>query len=221
MLPLWSPALASIRPDPGSARTWVEQELSRREYHQSPLQQLFGWLQEVWERLQVSAQNASPMSTGAAVLSLAVLAVLVGLLVSRARREPSRRVARDGLLGPGTVSAQRHREAALAALDHGSFGEAVVEAFRAVAARSVDRGLLEDRPGLTAHELAEALAPVFPDHAQALRAAATRFDLVFYGGERAVTADARAVLDLDEQLRRARPAPAAQGSDDLAGAVPR
>jgi hypothetical protein len=221
MLPHWSLALASIRPDPGPARTWVEQELTRREYHQSPVEQFFGWLQELWERLQVSAQSASPMSTGAAVLSLAVLAVLAGLLVSRARREPGRRVPRDGVLGPGTVSAQRHRDAALAALDRGSFGQAVVDAFRAVAARSVERGLLEERPGLTAHELAEALAPVFPDHAPALRGAATRFDLVFYGGERAVAADARAVLELDEQLRRARPATAAEGSDGLAAAVPR
>lgn len=221
MLPHWSLALASIRPGPGPARSWVERELSRREYHQSPVEQFFGWLQELWERLQASAQNASPLSTGAAVLSLAVLAVLVGLLVSRARREPIRPVSRGGVLGPGTVSAERHREAASTALDRGSFGEAVVEAFRAVAARSVERGLLQERPGLTAHELAEALAPVFPDHAPALRAAAARFDVVFYGGKHAVEADARAVLDLDDALRRARPAAATESSDDLAAAVPR
>ena len=221
MLAHWSLALASIRPDPGPARTWVERELSRREYHQSPVEQFFGWLQELWDRLQASAQNASPLSTGAAVLSLAVLAVLLGLLVSRARREPSRQASRDGVLGPATVSAERHRDAAQAALDRGSFAEAVVEAFRAVAARSVERGLLAERPGLTAHELAEALAPVFPAHAPALRGAATRFDLVFYGGLRAVEAEARAVLDLDEQLRRARPATPAERSDDLAAVVPR
>ena len=221
MPPHWSLALASIRPDPGPARTWVERELSRREYHQSPVEQFFGWLQELWERLQASALDASPLSTGAAVLALAVLAVLVGLLVSRARREPGRQVPRGGILGPGMVSAERHRDAALTALAGGSFGEAVVEAFRAVAARSVERGLLQERPGLTAHELAEALGPVFPVHAPALRAAATRFDLVFYGSEGAVEADARAVLDLDEQLRRARPTTRAQRSDDLAAAVPR
>lgn len=221
MLPHRWLALASIKPGPGPARSWVEQELSRREYHQSLVEQLLGWLQELWERLQGSALDASPLSTGAAVLALAVVAVLAGLLVSRARREPSRQVSRDGVLGPGTVSAERHREAALAALAGGSFGEAVVEAFRAVAARAVERGLLQERPGLTAHELAEALAPVFPVHAPALRGAATRFDLVFYGGEQSSEADARTVLDLDEALRRTRPATPVGRHDDLAAVVPR
>jgi Domain of unknown function (DUF4129) len=218
---LWSLAGAAIRPDPGPARTWVERELGRPEYHQSLVERFFGWLQELWERLQVSALNASPLSTGAAVLTLAVLAVLVGLLVSRARREPSRTVQHDGVLGPGAVSAQQHRDAALAALARASFGEAVVEAFRAVATRSVERGLLQERPGLTAHELAESLAPVFPAQVAALREAALRFDLVFYGGQRAVEADARAVLDLDERLHRTRPATPAERSEDLTVVVPR
>jgi hypothetical protein len=219
MLSVWH-AGAAIRPAPEPARTWVQRELSRPEYHESLLQRFFDRLGELWDRLQSTAMNASQLSTGAVVVVLVLLAVLVGLLLSRARRDPAR-LREEAALGARLTSPEQHRAAAEDALAARAFERALVEAFRAVAARSVQRGVLPERPGLTAHELAEGIAPVFPEQAAAVRDAAAGFDLVFYGGGRATAEQARSVLDLDERLRRTRPVPPEERSGDLAPAVPR
>lgn len=195
-----------LRPDPGPARAWVQQELSRREYHRSLLEQLFGWLGDLWDRLRGAALDATPLSTAAAAVVLVGLLVVVTLLASRVRREPVLR--RDGgqVLVPGSGSPDEHRSAAEAALAAGAVDRAVVEAFRALALRAVARGVVEERPGLTAHELAADLEPAFPSEAEPLRRSALLFDLVFYGDQPVTAPDARSVLDLDETLRTTRPA---------------
>jgi hypothetical protein len=202
----------SIRPDPGPARSWVERELGRSPYRQSLVQRFLSWLGDQWQQLQASALGASPLSTAAAALVLVVLVVLLVLVVSRVRREPLRASGRHPVLGQGPVSAQEHRAAADLALVAGDLGSAVVEGFRAVAARALERGVLEERPGRTAHELAAELAPVFPGFAAELVDCSALFDRVFYGEWSepgpvvGVTAqDARRVLDLDDGLRAARP----------------
>ena len=73
------------------------------------------------------------------------------------------------------------------------------------ASRSLRRGLVEARPGLTAHELAADLSSAFPQQADPLGRSAVLFDLVFYGEQDAEPGDVRSVLDLDESLRTARP----------------
>jgi hypothetical protein len=213
------PVPAALHPDPDTARGWVEQELSRPEYHQGLLERIYGWIVEEWYRLQAAALDASPLSNAAAVVVVVLLVVVVVLVASRVRREPMRTAAVDSGLVGTLVSADDHRRMAQAALESGRHDEALVEAFRAVAARAVQRGVLEERPGLTADELTAGLSPFFPDHAFALSQASTKFDLVFYGDVPAAPEDARSVLDLDEALRAARPARASTSA--LIGAVPR
>jgi hypothetical protein len=211
--------VTGLHPAPGPARAWLERELSRPAYHQSLLQRLLHWLDSVWERLSARALGASHLSTAAAVVLTVVLVALVLAAVSRARRNPS--AARDdhGAVSVADVSADEHRVRALRALDEGDAASALVEGFRALAARSVARGLVAARPGLTARELVTELAPRFPDHQGALVEAASRFDQVFYG-DRPVTEQAAAdVLDLEECLRQAWPL--AGLPSDSAVAVPR
>jgi hypothetical protein len=196
-----------IRPDPSAARTWLERELSRPEYRQSPVERLLGWLGDRWDALQAAALGASPLSTGAAVLLLVVLAVLVGLVAARVRRAPPGVPAAGPVLGSASVSAQEHRRGAEAAMAAGDHDRAVVEAFRTIAARAVERGLLEERPGRTARELATDLDPVLPAHADELTRASALFDQVFYGHRSAVAGEPSTLLDLDDALREARPGP--------------
>ena len=210
---------AALHPDPGTAREWVEQELSRPEYHQSLLERFYGWLVEEWYRLQAAALGASPWSTAAAVVVLTLLVVVVVLVASRVRREPLRPIDGQSRLVGELVSADEHRRTAEAALASGRHDESLGEAVRAIAARAVQRGVLDERPGLTADELTAGLAPFFPDHASALAQASTKFDLVFYGDVPATAEDARAVLDLDEALRVARPVRSATPLQ--VGALPR
>jgi hypothetical protein len=173
---------------------------------------------EQWDRLQAAALGASPLSTAAALVVVTLLVVVVVLVASRVRRDPASATGTG--VGPvdGLMSADEHRRAATTALESGRYDIALVEAFRAIAARAVQRGVLEERPGLTAHELAVGLAPFFPDHAAALAEASAKFDLVFYGDLPATGDDARSVLELDEALRMARPARVTPG--EPVGALP-
>jgi hypothetical protein len=210
----------AVRPDPETARSWLERELSRPEYRQSLLTRFTTWLRDLWDSLQASALGASGLSTVAAVLLLVLLVVLVGLVASRVRREPLHPLGADAALGTGQVAPHEHRDAAERALSEGAYGPAIVEAFRAVAARAVQRGIIDERPGRTAHELAGDLGPVFPAHADELAAASALFDRVFYGDQPATGADARALLDLDDRLRSARPELTASGRPGAHAAVP-
>ncbi len=196
---------AAVRPDPGQARSWVRRELSRPEYDRSLSERFLSWVGDLWAGLSRAALDASPLSTGAAVLALVVLVALAVVLAGRVRREAPRARQDGGLLVAAEVSADQHRAAARAAVEVGDHDDALVEAFRAVASRALERGLLEPRPGLTAHELAADLGPAFPEQQSALTEAAVLFDEVFYGHRPATAAHARSVLDLDDALREARP----------------
>jgi hypothetical protein len=211
-----------LRPDPGRARSWVEEELSRREYHVSPVDRFLSWIGELWDRLTGAAQGAGPLPTAVLVLGATLLVVAVLLLLSRVRRDPRRGPDAAGSgLGTGTATPDDHRRAAEEALRRGAFDLAVVEGYRALAGRAVRRGLLDERPGLTAHELAADLRPRFPDHALALERSADLFDLVFYGARPATAAHARGVLDLETALREARPVREPRADGTPAAAVPR
>ncbi len=189
-----------LRPGPDEARSWLERELARPDYRRSLLERFTSWVGDLWDRLTGTALSATPLSTGVALVLAVVLAVLLVLAVSRVRRDPVGPTREDGLLSGPTIGPDGHRSAALSALGREAASEALVEAFRALAVRSVQRGLVEARPGITAHELVSALAPRFPDHTERLHRAADRFDAAFYGRQPVVPDDAQAVLDLDDEL---------------------
>ena len=221
MLPSLVAALGAVRPDPEQARSWVERELARPEYQRSLLERLVSWLGDLWDRLTQAAGAASALSAGVAVVLLVAALALLAVVAGRLRREPAPRRPDGGVLAARETSPEDHRLAAEAALFAGRSAEALVEAFRALVSRSLRRGLVEGRPGLTAHELAADLSAAFPDHADALTRAAVLFDVVFYGEQDADPTDVRTVLDLDEALRTARPAGRASSPDQAAAAVPR
>ena len=81
----------------------------------------------------------------------------------------------------------------------------MLEAYRALARAAVERTILDDLPGRTAHEVAVALGPVFPGTRARLAGAADAFDAVRYGRRPAPHAAATEVLDLDADLAGRRP----------------
>jgi hypothetical protein len=216
-----SPRPSALRPDPGQAREWLQRELSRPEYHEGLRERFLAWVSDLWSSLTVGALSANGLSVLAIVFVVVVAVVVAALLLSRVRPEAGAARQHGGVLTGRTASPDDLRAAAEQALAAGELDRALVEAFRALATRATGRGLVEERPGLTAHELADDLAPRFPAHAGALREAATRFDTVFYGHLAATERDARAVLDLDDALRRERPATGPGSDHGLTSAVPR
>lgn len=138
------------------------------------------------------------------LVALAVLALVVVLLLrpeARARRGVSDR----GVLDERGVDATAYRLRAKEAARQGDWDTVVLDGYRAVVAACVERTVLDDLPGRTAHEASIELARAFPTEAAGVRAAADRFDAVRYGHDRAGEADARAVLALDERVAVARP----------------
>jgi hypothetical protein len=221
MLPSTVAVRGALRPDPDQARSWLERELARPEYRRGLFERFLSWLGDLWDRLTSVTVGSSALSTAMAIVLLVLLLVLMGVVATRLRREPAARWDRAVLVDARATSPDEHRARAEAALREGRFDDALVEAFRALASRSLRRGLVDARPALTAHELAVDLAVAFPDRAPDLVGAAALFDRVFYGHQRAMAEDAMGVLALDERLRTARPASRTPADPGPVTAVPR
>lgn len=175
-------------------------ELARPEYHtggQSLAQRIGGWVIRQVQALFTRAAEVSPGGwLGLLVLGVLVAAVVV---VIRVRVGPVGRAgrARTPLLSGPPRSAAAHRAEAEALAEAGRWAEAVRERLRAVARSLTERGLLEDRPGRTADELARELARLLPEQAPVFGTSARVFDDVWYGGRTATPADYAAVRAAD------------------------
>ena len=147
-----------------------------------------------------AASSAPPLSTFFAMLVGLLLVLALVWLVTRTRATRGvrgRAPPRSPTARSGADEWRARAEAAYASGDHST---ALVDGFRALAVRQVERGLLDDAPGATAHELAVALRALHPDREQHVDEGARLFDLVLYG-DRVATADqARSVLALDDEL---------------------
>ncbi len=188
-------------PTPDEARSSLREELLRPEYHETNLvARLLRWLQRQVDRGLQAAADLPSLSQVAAVVVLALLVTALAWLLSRARRTPRARPAAGPMLGAERLDAAQLRARAEAALAAGRPAQALVDAFRSLAVRQVERGRLDDAPGATAHEVARALEAEFPDHRAALRRAALLFDEVLYGHHPATAEQARSVLDLDDRM---------------------
>jgi hypothetical protein len=190
-----------LHPSADEARSKLRRELLHPEYHkQNLLQQVVNWLErKVGSGLDRAAQ-APPLSTFMAMVILVLVVVTLAWLVSRARRTAHEKEEKQAVLTDEVVTADELRARAEAALEAGRFEEAVVEGFRAVAARQVERGRLADAPGATAHEVAEELAREYAAMADDVHRSARLFDEVLYGDRPATWDQAQSVLALDESL---------------------
>lgn len=198
-----------LDPDRDQARELLAEELAEDQYsrRESVLRLVQDWLGDLFERLLVALPGTPRLST--------VLLVLVGLLVlgavlfavSGTRRRQRLAERSDGaVLDESGVSAAGYRRRAEEARRREDWDALLLDSFRALAARSLERTVLPDLPGMTAHEVAAALTPVFPGQAGALASAAGRFDVVRYGGGRATREQAEATARLDRDVERTRPA---------------
>jgi hypothetical protein len=190
-----------LGPSGSQAHGELRRELLHPAYHQQNLlQQVISWLaRKVGSGLDQASQ-APPLSTLMGMLILVALAAALAWLVSRARRTAHEKGEKPALLTDEVVTADELRTRAEAALEAGRFEEAVVDGFRAVAVRQVERGRLSDTPGATAHEVAEALAEEYAAMADRVHESAQVFDEVLYGDRPATGEQARAVLALDDDL---------------------
>ncbi len=195
-----------LDPSADEARSLLRRELADPDYYDDNLlQRILAW---VGRRVDGSVEGARdlPALTWFAITVLVMALVLaVAYVVSRARRTARAAGGADGAVLTGeVVTAAELRARAERALTEGRHADAVVDGFRALARRQVERGRLEDSPGVTAHEVARALAAEFPGQHARTAAGADLFDAVMYGERPATRDQAAAVLDLDHELAVAR-----------------
>ncbi|HLS44053.1 MAG TPA: DUF4129 domain-containing protein [Ornithinicoccus sp.] len=197
-----------LDPDRDEARELLQGELQKPEYNQpeSLLVKALNWLMDRLSDLI----NIMPGSTALSTVLLALVLGLVGLGVYfavRGSRRSLRLTDRSGpVLSEAGLTAAAYRERAATASRDGRWDDVLLDSYRAIAAATDERALLDESPGTTAHEIAVGLRAPFPDHADAVLQAADAFDTVCYGGGHASREQAERVRDLDRTLARARPA---------------
>lgn len=190
-----------LTPTPDDARSALRRELLRPEYNdQNLLQRFLDWVGRQVDKGVDAASGAPPLSTLAFMLILVGLVGLIVWLASRARRTARTREEGGAVLTDEVVTADELRARAEAALSAGRHEDAVVDGFRAVATRQVERGRLANAPGATAHEVAVALGTEFPHLRDRVVGGGALFDAVLYGDHPATAAQAAAVIALDDEL---------------------
>lgn len=193
------PSEVPVDPSAPEAQQWARAELERAIYHQEPSlwDRFWRWLVETLTDLLTGMPvGGSPLVPLLVVLALAVAVALV--LAWHGRLQRTRRAAAPS----ATVFDDERTSATLradseAAARRGDLDAAVLDRFRAVVRSLDERGLLEDRPGLTAREAAGVAASALPGLAEAWTRAAGVFDSVRYGHLAATPADLAAMRDLD------------------------
>lgn len=209
-----------VEPGPDEARSWLREELDKPEYNeQGLLATLLEWLADLWRELTSAASQATTLSTTVALILLLGVVALAAFVAPRIRAAEPRMRDTGDLLGDRRATAGEHRRLAESALAAGRYEAAVVEGVRALVRRMADRGVVDDAPGSTAHEIATAVGTAFPPHRLQLEAVAVLFDAVHYGDRTATRAEAAFVLALDDELRTARPGVSTRRDPLAAGTV--
>jgi hypothetical protein len=194
-----------LDPSGAEGRRLLRDELIKSEYHDQQLwQRLLAWLTRLFERSVGAASGVSWTRALATMVIALVLGLALTALLAGLRRERRRRPVPAAVLPDDRPSASDLRRRAEEALAEGRHDEALVDAFRALTARAIERGTLDDQPGATAHEVAVRLATAYPDHDRPVARGADLFDATLYGDRPASRDEATGMLGLDDRLAGAR-----------------
>ncbi len=190
-----------LDPTPDEARSALRRELLKPEYYDdNPIERLITWLRRQLDKGVEAAVDLPPLQTFAAMLLAVLLVGAVAWLVRQARGSARGPRDKQSVLTDEAITAAELRARSEAALADGRHEDALVDGFRALAARQVERGRLDDTPGATAHEVAGVLAREYPDRGTRVDTAAALFDSVLYGDRPATREQALDVLTLDDDL---------------------
>ena len=194
-----------LAPSPEEGRGLLRRELLDPDYRRDDvMQRLVDWLRRRVLDVLDAASQAPPLSTFAAMAVGLVLVLALIWLATRTRAAQRVSATRGAVLPDVSISAAQWREQAERARAEGRYSEALVDAFRALAAQQVEQGRLSESPGATAHEVAEVLRSAYPGQAAGMTEGARLFDLVLYGDRAATLEQAELLLALDAELAGVR-----------------
>lgn len=194
-----------LLPSPEEGRSLLRRELLDPAYQdEDPVLRLVDRLVGLLEEGTATAAASGPLAVASALLLLLVLLLALGWLVSRVGPSARRAAGTGPVLGAQAPGADDLRRRAQAALAEDRAEDALLDAFRAVAARLAERGVLDRPESATAREVAVRLGEEHRGLSGGAAAAADLFEAVAYGGRRASAAHAADVLGLDDALAGAR-----------------
>jgi len=197
---VWTLMPGSLFPDPETAREWLQDELARPEYQEPFLERLARWFNELVGSARDATDTSGGLSRLVALLLLVLLVVGVAVALSRLRANPTPPSSGTAVFSEAPETAQEHRRRAKAALQQERWDEAVIEGVRALASGLVERNLMSEQAGVTAHEISWRAAELFPSHQRRLETMSAVFDETRYGDRAAGEAQARDVVGLEAEL---------------------
>lgn len=201
-----------VDPDSDTARRWVEQEMSRSDYHSTGndwFARLMDWLANLLSKRPNFGDGGAPGGIPAWIVAGAIVAVVLavaaflvfGPLRSSGRRRKSKTIFDDDTRDLGSI-----RDAALDAAARGDWSRATLERFRAIVRTGEKEDLVAVTPGMTAGEFAR-------DCARRLRAlesdfdwAADTFDGLRYADAQATKTDYDRMTAIESSLAEVRAA---------------
>jgi hypothetical protein len=196
-----------VTPDADTAQRWLVEELARPEYavRESLLQRLWEWFQGLFG--DISGVDTPPwyVIAGAAVI-VAIVLLIARWVTGPIRLRGAGRKKGAVIDHDDTRSASTIRASADAAAARGDWAVAVAERFRAIIRSLEERAILDERPGYTAQEAADAISQRLPAHIAGVHRAALLFDGVVYGHQTASQGDDAGLRELDHHLSAARAA---------------
>jgi len=195
-----------VEPDADTARQWAADELSKSEYHTGPslVERLLRWIASQLNHLNDVPVGVGPGPIIVIVVVAAAVVALSFVVAGPVRRSGAIRRQAGEVLADDSRTAEQIRAAAAAAAAAGDLTLATAEWFRALVRGMEERTLIDERPGRTADEAADAAGVCLPDLADQLGQAATAFDQVVYGRRRASADDEARLRALEDRVRHTR-----------------
>ena len=190
----------SLFPDPDTAREWLQEELARPDYQEPLLERVARWFDDLVDAVQDATATSGGLSQLIALVLLALLLVFVVVALSRLRANPAQPTSGTAVFSDAPETAAEHRRRANDALRQERWAEAVIESVRALASGLVERDLMAEQSGVTAHEISWRAAELFPGHRQRLETMSAVFDETRYGDRPADEVRARDVVELEAEL---------------------
>lgn len=205
------PSEVPVQPDAAEAQQWAEQELARDIYDQSPTlwDRFVAWILQTFADL-FSGAGAGGSIVIVSLIALGLVAIVVVVVLYRGRVRRNARGAgggrRSAAVFDDTRSAHELRRDAQEAAASGTWSLAYLDMFRAIVRSLDERVLLDDRPGMTAHEASDAGSLIFPDLTGGWRWAGNMFDAVAYGRHMATESDWEGISAFDRDVTASTPA---------------
>jgi hypothetical protein len=203
---------ALARPHPLIGRRAGQQlarrELARRMYRQPVITRFLRWLAHELSGVMSAASNF-PGGMWTVVAVLVILVLVAAAVIYWLHPAAVRHTVPAELGGAIWLSAGEYRERAARSAADGNYSAAILDSLRAIAADLSERGIVADRPGRTADELAAEAGEALPALAAGLMRTARLFDEVRYGDRTGTEAGYLSVRKLDASIRATRAGAAA------------